>query len=777
MLLNRSRAREYMDGCALDALVATSPVNVTYLSDFHNWLATQFREYMVLPGASSRLIQQNFALLPREGEPALVVEPYFAVDAVETWVTDIRIAGGGDFEDRGDASDPPRVAELIRAGAAPNPVDALAAAIEDRGLGRARIGIELDGLADDVVAALRARLPHARLLECSNLLRLVRAVKSEDELQRLRAAAGTAEQAAAEAFAAAHAGIRLRDLEAAYRVVLGENGADFDHFAFGPRGAGIAASGAYTLATGDVVYADWGCVDRGYCSDTGTTLFVGEPSAEWLPRFEATVASVKAGLAAAVPGALASQVQATMRAAMEDAGINDSYPHGHGFGLQARDYPILAPPSGRTIRDDCLEVSSDLPLEEGMVFNLEAPLFVLGQGAVHTERSFVVAAGGSVPLVAQERDAPVAIPDAPPVPRGMTAAVKRSDESVVVDADRLTAIVERILGAAGADDGAAALVACSLVASDLAGVSSHGAMRVPEYLKAIRAGRIEPAQRPRMAADHGALVVLDGQRAFGQVAASELSLVVADRARAHGVSAGMLSGVQHVGRLGEWVQRAAGSGCIALAWCSCGDPYGNVAPFGGRRARLGTNPIAYAIPGRPHPTVVADFSTSVVAEGKVRLFLHAGEPVPEGWLLDSGGRPTTDPRALYDGGAILPAGGHKGFALGLLVEILGGALTGAGCVSLGQSPGNGLVLVAIDPARGPGGDAFADQVAGVLASLRESGPNVLIPGELERRLYEQRRHVGIPLVAAVWRGLVEAGASVGVELTDELTNEGEDRVV
>lgn len=414
MLLNRPRAREYLEDCVLDGLVATSPVNVTYLSDFHCWLAPQFREYMVLPGASSRLIQQNFALLPRDGEPALVVEPYFAVDALETWIADVRIAGGADFEDRVDGccADPSRVVELIRGGAAPTPVEALASAIEDRGLARGRLGVEFDGLDDEVVAALRACLPHARLLDCSNLLRLVRAVKSPDELERLRTAATAAERSAAEAFVTAHAGSRLKDLEAVYRAGLGRRGVDFDHFAFGPRGVGIASSGSYTLASGDVVYADWGCLDRGYCSDTGTTLFVGEPSAEWLPKFDATVSAVQAGADAAVPGALASDVQAVMRAVMEEGGIVNCYPHGHGFGLQARDYPILSPPSGLTIRDECLEVSSDLPLEEGMVFNLEAPLFVLGHGAVHTERSFVVTAGGAEPLVAQERGAPVAIPDA-----------------------------------------------------------------------------------------------------------------------------------------------------------------------------------------------------------------------------------------------------------------------------------------------------------------------------------------------------------------------------
>ena len=101
MLLNRSRAIDYMRDCGLDAIVATSSVNVQYLSDFHCWLTPLFREYMVSPGGSSRLIQQNFALLPLEGDPAVVVEPYFAIDAAVTWVQDIRIAGGGDFEEPG----------------------------------------------------------------------------------------------------------------------------------------------------------------------------------------------------------------------------------------------------------------------------------------------------------------------------------------------------------------------------------------------------------------------------------------------------------------------------------------------------------------------------------------------------------------------------------------------------------------------------------------------------------------------------------------------------
>jgi Xaa-Pro dipeptidase len=409
MLLNRSRATHYMAACGIDALVGTSPVNVRYLSDFHCWLAPQFREYMVAPGGSSRLIQQNFALLPLAGDPALVVEPYFAVDAVETWVDDVRIAGGGDFEDLGDTGGDQLAAltRLIRGGGPRSSAQALAQAVIARGLQDSRIGVELDGLSEVVVRELRALLPRAELLDCSNLLRVVRAVKSPDELTRLRAAASAAERAAQEAFAAARIGEPFIELEAIYRRHLGAAGADFDHFTFAPRGTGIASGGAYAPAAGDVIYADWGCAYRGYCSDTGTTLAFGGLDVQFERWFQATVASVTAGAQIARPGVRGSEVQAAMRAVIEQEGVTGSYPHGHGFGLEARDYPILVPPNGRTIRDDCIEVSADVPLERGMVFNLEAPIFVLGRGAVHTEQSFVVTDAGCELLIEQDRQAPV----------------------------------------------------------------------------------------------------------------------------------------------------------------------------------------------------------------------------------------------------------------------------------------------------------------------------------------------------------------------------------
>jgi LDH2 family malate/lactate/ureidoglycolate dehydrogenase len=328
-------------------------------------------------------------------------------------------------------------------------------------------------------------------------------------------------------------------------------------------------------------------------------------------------------------------------------------------------------------------------------------------------------------------------------------------DDLVLTPEALRDAATRALRGAGTDADIAGEVARSLVESDLRGVSSHGVLRVGEYVSAIRRRLLAPAARPRLVSTTPTVVV-DGQRGFGQLGARLLVEETTARAREAGVALGTLAGVRHVGRLGEWAELAANDGCVAILLCNCGDPGGNVAPFGGSTARLGTNPLAYAVPAAGRPPVVADFSTSAVAEGKVRLHLKRGQRLPERWLVDATGTRTDDPAALYDGGAILPMGGHKGYALGLLVELLGGALSGAGCASLGQSPGNGVTAIVVDPDATPGGAAFAAQVAAVLAAVAEpSAPSdrVLAPGDPELESRRRAEREGIRVAAAVWAEL------------------------
>jgi Xaa-Pro dipeptidase len=404
-----------MRDCSLDALIATSPVNVRYVTGYSCWLDEVFQRYMVSPGGSDERVLVSLALLPADGEPALVVDSLFALNATEV-AAEVVVAGHAELEepDHRETGAVPEdlhaVYELLgRREAGDTPSEALVAAIKARGLAEAVLGVELSRIPAAVRDRLERDLPRARLRDCSNLLRLVRAVKAEEELARLEQSARIAEQAAQASFAQARAGCTLGELVDEFRVAAAEQGADFDHYALGPRGLGITTQRHIPLRAGETMYVDFGCNWRGYFSDSGTTLSVGEPGSTLRRRFDALRATVAAGAEALRPGVRASAVQESMRAALADHGITASYPHGHGFGLQVRDYPIVAPDNGSRIRDDCVDVPSDLTLEAGMVVNLEVPVFARGSHSIHNEQSFVVTASGSGPLTEQPRDAPYVI--------------------------------------------------------------------------------------------------------------------------------------------------------------------------------------------------------------------------------------------------------------------------------------------------------------------------------------------------------------------------------
>ncbi len=413
MLFNKARAAEYMRRCGVDVLVATSPVNITYFSDYFCWIDPQFKMYMMTPGASSDLDSTGaYAVFPLEGEPALVINPLFAVNAADLWVRDLHIFGAPSLDDSLTPTTPANpyqyISNLLHAPQRnATPTDALLSILKARRLTDARIGLEMEGLTPTSKAAIAQAFPKARIKDCSNLIRLIRMVKSEDELSRLTRAAEISEQAAMESLALARPGHPIAELVRHYRTRIAEQGADFDHFAFGMRGLGIATEPNYVLTDDDLLYVDFGCIYQHCFSDSGTTLAMREPSATLLDRHAALRDCVASGVQALRPGVKASEVQAAMWKILHAHGITASFPHGHGLGLEVRDYPIIVADNGRRIRDDCVDVPSDLPLETNMVINLEAMTCMPSIASLHTESSFVVTADGSRPLVPQNRTRPV----------------------------------------------------------------------------------------------------------------------------------------------------------------------------------------------------------------------------------------------------------------------------------------------------------------------------------------------------------------------------------
>lgn len=407
MLFNRLRAIECMRRHGLDALVATSPLNITYFTDYFNWTDALFKGHMTSPGAPPYL-GQGYAVFPLEGEPALVVNPFTAVNAADVWVRDLRVYGDSGLDFALPAASLPETARSLYAllEDAPRhatPTEALLDALKDRGLLTSRIGIEMEGLTPPSRHELQRLLPHTTLNDCSNLIRLIRAVKSEEEIRRLTRSAEINEQAGMESLALARPGRSALDLAGHFRRRVGELGADVDHFAFGVNGLGIGTEVDYRFAANDVLFVDFGCNFRHYYADTGTTLVLGTPSPVLRERYAAAQACLAAGVSQVRPGVRVSVVRGAMMADLNARGIIAANPHGHGFGLEVRDYPIVVAENGLRIQDDCVNVSSDLPLEVDMVINLEVPIFLAGTGSVHSEASFVVTPQGCRPLVAQDR--------------------------------------------------------------------------------------------------------------------------------------------------------------------------------------------------------------------------------------------------------------------------------------------------------------------------------------------------------------------------------------
>jgi uncharacterized oxidoreductase len=340
-----------------------------------------------------------------------------------------------------------------------------------------------------------------------------------------------------------------------------------------------------------------------------------------------------------------------------------------------------------------------------------------------------------------------------------------------ISADRLLSLAKSLFEAAGIAPDDAAIVARSLVESNLRGHDSHGVMRIPQYLEFLRDGKVIAGAPLTVLDESPALLAADAGWGFGQVQAHRLLDRLEPKAKALGVAAGTLRCCGHTGRLGEYAERMAAA---RLAFIGTVNSHGGghrVAPPGGISGRLSTNPICIGAPTNDDPLVL-DIGTSVCAEGKVRVCYQKGERVPEGWLLDAEGKPTTDPSVLYTQprGTILPLGGaqaYKGFGLALLLDALAGGLSGGACSRSegGQPHGNTVLFIVLDVDRFGGANHFFPEVTALAKFIHdcpraEGMQSIQVPGDPERATMERRRAEGIPIPEATWKALNELTESI-----------------
>lgn len=345
----------------------------------------------------------------------------------------------------------------------------------------------------------------------------------------------------------------------------------------------------------------------------------------------------------------------------------------------------------------------------------------------------------------------------------MTAA------TLTVAADRLREWVARLFAAAGCSRDEAELIAASLVQSNLYGHDSHGVALVPMYLEDLRHGFAAAGVDVRVASDFGAVAALDGRRGFGQAVGRQAMALAIERARRFGCAVIGLHNAHHLGRIGEWAEQCAAAGMASVHFANVlATPV--VAPWRGTDARLVTNPFCVGMPHEPHPMVL-DYATSAMAVGKVRVAQTKGVPVPDGVLIDAAGQPTNDPAVLAADppGALLPFAQHKGYALAVMCELLGGMLSG-GSVQSGRRAGgvfNNMLSLVFDADRLRARDERRAQIEALARWVQASPPRdpdapVLLPGEPERLTERERRRHGIPVPAATAAALVAEARRLGI---------------
>ena len=353
-----------------------------------------------------------------------------------------------------------------------------------------------------------------------------------------------------------------------------------------------------------------------------------------------------------------------------------------------------------------------------------------------------------------------------------------------VAADALRGFVADIFTAAGCARDEGERIGQFLVSANLAGHDSHGVIRTPNYVRYLDMGYVVAGQRLAIVNESVTHATVDGGYGFGQTIGPQAVDLGIAKARAAGMAVIALRRSGHIGRIGDWAERAGEAGLVSIHFVNVARGE-LVAPFGGVDRRFSTNPFCVGIPAEDGaPPLLLDFATSIVAEGKIMVASRGGKPVPDNALVRPDGRFTGNPEALY--GPLLPAGprdpavgdgalvafgDHKGSGLAFMCELLAGVLTGgdtSGPIEGGRrgQVANGMLSIYLDPSHF-GAKDFAARTRAYAEYVKASRPvaaggEVLVPGEPEARTRAARLAHGIPVQADTWDSLVATAAALGV---------------
>lgn len=344
------------------------------------------------------------------------------------------------------------------------------------------------------------------------------------------------------------------------------------------------------------------------------------------------------------------------------------------------------------------------------------------------------------------------------------------ESEIRVDAGRLNAFATAVYAGAGMPEADARLLADTLVQSDLWGHQSHGVLRLGWYLERLQNKVMDPMTKPEFVVDAGAMAVIDGHDGVGHVLTMLATREAVKRAKQHGIAAVGVRMSNHFGTCMYYTRLGALDGCVMLLTTNGGPA---MAPWGGRKKIIGTNPWSVATPAGKHPPFLMDMANTGVARGKIYLAHNKRQPIPEGWAIDKDGAPTTDPQAAIEG-IVLPMAGHKGYAIAMMVDVLSGVLTGSRFLSGVHSPyktaeksncGHFMVAINIEALQPLAQfNARMEQYIAELKSvpLAKGSNEVFYPGEIEANNDIANRRDGLLLPADTLENLASIARDTGL---------------
>ena len=337
----------------------------------------------------------------------------------------------------------------------------------------------------------------------------------------------------------------------------------------------------------------------------------------------------------------------------------------------------------------------------------------------------------------------------------------------------LTAFCLEAMRLCGVSEEDARLSAEVLVTTDTMGTFTHGTRQLRGILRNVRAGRIDPTASAEVDTEGPAWAIVNGHDAMPPAVAYRAMKLAIEKARACGIGYVGVRHASHFGAAGFYAHLAMREDMIGVSMCNV-DPCMSVP--GSRGKVLGTNPIAYAAPAGDEPPVSLDIATSAVAVTKIFAAKALGQSIPDGWLVDDDGRPTTDPSEYPEKGAALPMAGHKGYGLAVLVEVLAGVLTGASIMSqikswVADTPeptDGGYAFIAIDVGAMMPVSEFKGRMDGMIREIKsapkaQGADRIWLPGEMEWERRGKALVEGIPLPAEVVLSLRELAEDSGLD--------------